>query len=165
MEKITILGTPPAKSNTYNIITLKGKDGKHHSSLGKSPEAKQYEKNFYIQVPAKHRKADIREDFGIIINEVLPTRGHDIDNPLKIILDSLQKSGVIHNDNLCRAMVVSKYKGKGKIDYQILPLEFFAGLNKLIAIIQGGGNETESLAIIQRMQYIYDNSTKTKTNG
>ena len=102
-ERITIHGKTPSKSNCYRIITLKGR-----GSLAKTKALKQYEKDFYIQLPPKYRGIDITDYFSIEVDVFYPSQRADLDNSLKIILDCLQKEKVIRNDNKCTKIVANK---------------------------------------------------------
>lgn len=119
--KATILGSTPSKSNCYIIITKKGKNGKIHGSLAKSSAIKKYEDNFYIQLPPNMRGLDIAGYFELEIDVYYPTERADLDNSLKIVLDCLQKSKTIRNDNKCIRIVANKAKDpdKPRIEFKI----------------------------------------------
>ena len=89
MDKITIIGKCPAKSNSYLIIKRGG-----HSSLGKSKVLVAYEKSFYLQLPPKYRNINIQGFFEFYIDVFYPTKANDLDNCLKIVLDCLQKENL-----------------------------------------------------------------------
>lgn len=110
-----ILGNTPSKSNCYKIIKL----GKH-SSLAKTPALKKYEDNFYMQV-GKYRGAMIDEFFEFEIDVYYPSNRADLDNSLKVVLDCLQRSKVIKNDNKCTKIVARKFidKNNPRIEFTI----------------------------------------------
>ena len=103
MEKVTITGKCPAKSNSYRIIKRGG-----HSSLAKSKVLKNYENSFYLQLPPSQRGRNIQGFFEFYIDVYYPTKANDLDNCLKIVLDCLQKARVIKNDNNCLKIVANK---------------------------------------------------------
>ena len=90
MEKVTITGKCPAKSNSYLIIKRGG-----HGSLAKSKVLKNYENSFYLQLPPSQRERNIQGFFEFYIDVYYPTKANDLDNCLKIVLDCLQKARVI----------------------------------------------------------------------
>lgn len=101
--KQIIRGTCPSKSNCYRIV----KHG-NISSLAKTSALIAYEKNFYIQ--CKQRGQTIGGYFEFYIDVFYPNERADLDNSLKVVLDCLQKSGVIKNDNKCIKIVAQKFK-------------------------------------------------------
>lgn len=109
-----ILGNTPSKSNCYKIINIKG-----HSSLGKTKALKQYEDSFFIQ--CKSRNAMIDGYFELYLKVFYPTQKSDLDNSLKVVLDSLQKTKTIKNDNKCVKIVAEKYLDKinPRIEFEI----------------------------------------------
>lgn len=115
-----ILGNTPSKSNCYRIITMKGKNGKSHASLAKTSALKKYEDSFYMQV-GKFRGIMIDEYFEFEVDVYYPSNRSDLDNSLKIILDSLQKSKVIKNDNKCTKIIARKFidKENPRIEFKI----------------------------------------------
>ncbi len=137
MKDIVIRGMPPAKSNTYKIVTLKGKDGKVHSSMAKSKEAKVYETSFWAQLPPTVRNKNIDSNFGLLLDVFFETKRSDLDNSLKIILDCLQQNKVIKNDNRCEYILARKFTGyKGKIKFSILSVRFFELMFEIIDILK-----------------------------
>jgi len=103
VDTITITGKCPAKSNSYRIIKIGG-----HGSLAKSGVLKNYERNFYLQLPPSWRGKDIQGFFEFYIDVYYPTKANDLDNCLKVVLDCLQKAKVIKNDNNCLKIVANK---------------------------------------------------------
>jgi Holliday junction resolvase RusA-like endonuclease len=101
----TIHGTPPSKSNCYKIVTINGK-----STLAKSKALTGYEKNFFIQ--CRNRGKGIDQYFQVFGKVFYPNQRADLDNSLKVILDCLQKCGVIKNDNKCISLQFEKYLDK-----------------------------------------------------
>lgn len=111
----TILGNPPSKSNSYKIITING-----HGSLAKTQPLKKYEEAFFWQV-GEIRGKMIEVPFEFYIDVYFPSNRSDLDNSLKIILDCLQKSKVIKNDNLCSLIFARKFidKNNPRIEFKI----------------------------------------------
>ena len=139
MKDIVIRGLPPSKSNTYKIITLKGKNGKNHSSLGKSQDAKQYEKSFWVQLPRELRNKNIESEFGLMVDVFFERANNDLDNVLKIILDCLQQDGnrVIKNDNKCHYILARKFTGyQPKIKFSLLSPRAFELLFEFLELIK-----------------------------
>lgn len=91
----------PSKSNCYRIA---------NNRLFKSKALTEYENKFYIQ--CKNRGANIREYFEIEIDVFYPSERSDLDNSLKILMDSLQACGVIKNDNKCTRITAQKFVDK-----------------------------------------------------
>ena len=116
----TILGNTPSKSNCYRIISMRGKNGKGHSSLAKTSALKKYEDSFYMQV-GKYRSAMIDQYFDFEIDVYYPSNRSDLDNSLKVVLDCLQKSKVIKNDNKCTQILARKFIDKlnPRIEFKI----------------------------------------------
>ena len=114
----TITGQPPSKSNTYKIITLSG-----HGSLAKTPGLKSYENAFYMQV-GKYRNLMIEGFFELHLRVYFATMSHDLDNSLKIILDCLQYTKTIKNDNKCVKIVAEKFIDKSypRIEFRIVEI-------------------------------------------
>ena len=116
----TILGQCPSKSNSYKIITVRGKDGLH-GSLCKTDKLIEYEKSFYLQCN-NYRKLNIKGLFELHIDVYFTSNSHDLDNCLKIILDCLQKIEAIKNDNNCVKIIAAKYidKTKPRIEFSLV---------------------------------------------
>ena len=116
----TIHGNTPSKSNCYKIITI-GKGLKKHSSLAKTKALKQYEQDFYIQLPPTLRNLDINSYFEFEIDVFYPSQRADLDNSLKVVLDCLQHSKTIRNDNKCVRIVANKALDKinPRIEFKI----------------------------------------------
>jgi Holliday junction resolvase RusA-like endonuclease len=123
--KTTILGNAPSKSNCYKIITFTGKLGKSHASLAKTKAMKAYEDNFYIQLPANLRNQLISGYFEFYIDVYYPSQRSDLDNSLKVVLDCLQKSKAIKNDNKCVKIVAQKFldKERPRIEFEIVEID------------------------------------------
>lgn len=113
--KQVIHGICPSKSNCYKIITL----GKH-ASLGKTRAMKAYEDSFYIQCN-QYRNANITGYFELHIDVYYPNERADLDNSLKVVLDSLQRVKAIPNDNKCVLIVARKFKDikEPRIEFEI----------------------------------------------
>lgn len=97
--KQTILGQPPSKSNTYKIVVKPSKFGKSHGSLAKTDALKSYEESFFMQCSL--RRMNISKRFKLTVDVFFMSDRPDLDNSLKVILDSLQACGAIKNDRLC----------------------------------------------------------------
>lgn len=119
-ERITILGNTPSKSNCYKVIKINGV-----GSLGKTGRLKQYEKDFFIQIPPKYRRLDITGYFEFEIDVFYPSQRADLDNSLKVVLDCLQKAKVIRNDNKCVRIVANKAldKNNPRVEFVIKKVE------------------------------------------
>ena len=117
--KATILGNVPSKSNCYKIVTFNG-----HASLAKTKGLKDYEANFYIQLPPSMRNALISSYFEFHVDVFYPSQRSDLDNSLKVVLDCLQKAKVIKNDNKCVRIVANKAldKNNPRIEFEIVPV-------------------------------------------
>lgn len=94
MEKATIYGKIPSKSNCYKVITICG-----HSSLGKTKAIKEYEKAFFLQCPIRGKM--ISEYFKLDVDVYYQNMQPDLDNCFKVLLDCLQQCKAIKNDRYC----------------------------------------------------------------
>lgn len=115
MSKQVIYGQVPSKSNCYRIITQNG-----HGSLCKTKALHQYEKDFYIQCN-QYRNKNIEGYFEFYIDVYYPNQKSDLDNAMKVVLDSLQKVNAIKNDNKCVKIVANKFldKNNPRIEFEI----------------------------------------------
>lgn len=115
---ITIQGNTPSKSNCYRIITIAG-----HSHLGKTPALESFEKSFYWQCPV--RNLNIAKQFEFHVRVFYPSMRSDIDNSLKVLLDCLQHTKTIKNDNLCVKVVAEKFidKDNPRVEFKIVTIE------------------------------------------
>ncbi len=98
-----IYGTPPSKSNSYRVITIKG-----HGSLAKTDAMKRYERDFYMQC-GTYRNRNIKNFFELYLDVYLPSQRQDLDNILKGCLDCLQSCKAIANDRYCVKIVAQKF--------------------------------------------------------
>ena len=116
---ITIKGNVPSKSNCYKIITIS-----RHSSLGKSKALKQYEDSFFMQC-GHYRNLNISTYFEFHARVYYPSMRSDIDNSLKILLDCLQRTKTIKNDNLCVKVVAEKFidKENPRVEFHLVTVE------------------------------------------
>lgn len=117
--RIIIPGQTPAKSNCYKIITRN-----NHSSLAKQPVLKAYEEAFVWRCPLRGTKDKplINVPFKIHLDVYFRSKANDVDNCLKIVLDTLQHCcHVIRNDNLCAEIHVRKFVDKNfpRIEFEI----------------------------------------------
>jgi Holliday junction resolvase RusA-like endonuclease len=94
MINFTIRGAVPSKSNCYRIIKIN-----KHGSLAKSKGLKVYEKMFFLQVPDYTRGLLLTGLLKAKIAVYYTSNRLDLDNSAKILLDCLQASKVIKNDN------------------------------------------------------------------
>lgn len=101
----TIAGNVPSKSNCYKVISIAG-----HSSLGKTKALREYERNFFIQCGV--RGLNISDYFVFHCRVFYPSQRSDLDNSLKVLLDCLQATKTIRNDNLCVGIHAEKYVDK-----------------------------------------------------
>lgn len=115
----TIDGTVPSKPNQYKVVILNG-----HGSIAKQKGLKEYEDKFYMQVGA-YRNLHIKELFEFHCRVYYPSMRSDIDNSLKIVLDCLQKTCTIENDNRCIKIVAEKFidKARPRIEFRIITIK------------------------------------------
>ena len=111
-ETQVIYGSCPSKSNCYMIA------GK---CLIKTKALKAYEDSFFIQCNL-YRNANIEGYFEIYVDVYYPNQRSDLDNAMKVILDSLQRVKAIPNDNKCVKIVAQKFldKDKPRIEFRIV---------------------------------------------
>jgi len=114
---VTITGQAPAKSNQYRIVSING-----HSSLAKQHSLKKYEESFYWQLPGTYRNLMIECPFELHIRSYFTSMSNDIDNILKVVLDILQYTKTIKNDNRCCKIVAEKFidKQNPRIEFKIV---------------------------------------------
>lgn len=112
-----IPGQVPSKSNLYKVITLNG-----HGSLAKQKALKTYETAFYWHLPGQYRNLGINGPFELYIRVYFTTLSHDLDNSLKVVLDCLQYTKTIKNDNKCAKIVAEKFidKDNPRIEFKIV---------------------------------------------
>lgn len=115
----TIKANVPSKSNCYRIITLNG-----HGSLAKTKALKDYENTFFMQC-GNYRNLNIDKYFEFYCKVYYPSMRTDLDNSLKILLDSLQKCKSIKNDNLCVKVVAEKFidKDNPRVEFKIITID------------------------------------------
>lgn len=110
MKKV-IFGTVPSKSNSYAIA---------HKRIYKTKPLKDYERSFSLQIGELANKAlDCFFDFEVDV--YYPSMRADLDNSLKIILDCLQQTNTIANDNKCLSVLARRFKDKEnpRIEFKI----------------------------------------------
>ena len=114
---VTIPGQAPSKSNSYKVITLYG-----HGSLAKQAALKKYEQSFYWHLPGEYRNLGINTPFEFYIRVYFTSMSHDLDNSLKCVLDCLQYTKTIKNDNKCAKIVAEKFidKDNPRIEFRIV---------------------------------------------
>lgn len=106
---LTIHGKVPAKSSARMIVKNR-RTGK--TWVISSPEVKQYERDFARQITGAHRLGlgkKSRLEVGVIV--YTDSLRQDIDSFPKVILDELQRNGVIHNDNRIDNLAVLRRVG------------------------------------------------------
>ena len=117
--KAIIKGVPVSKSNSYRIITING-----HGSLTKTTAMKKYEEAFLWQVGAI-RDLMINGLFEFHIDVYFPSKRSDLDGCLKAVMDCLQKSKTITNDNNCCLIHARKFidKENPRIEFKIVTID------------------------------------------
>lgn len=117
IQKQTIYGQPPSKSNSYKIITIGG-----GSRLGKTTVLSNYEKSFFMQCGL--RGANISKRFRMDVDVYFASDRPDLDNSLKIVLDCLQSCKAIKNDRLCAEIHARKLIDKlnPRIEFALIEL-------------------------------------------
>ena len=112
----TIIGKVPSKSNLYKVSANRGK-----AIMYKSKVLKDYEKSFYAQLQPEYRNLLIDTYFDFYIKVYYNTMRSDLDNALKIVLDCLQASRVIKNDNKCMKIEAHKIiNEKARIEFKLI---------------------------------------------
>lgn len=124
----TVLRQVPSKSNCYRIITLEKRVSPtkkiSHASLAKTAALKAFEQTFYMQC-GKYRNLNIDGFFEFHCRVFYPSIRSDIDNSLKCLLDCLQMTKSIKNDNLCVKVVAEKFVDKvnPRVEFKIVTVE------------------------------------------
>jgi len=106
-NKQIILGHVPSKSNSYKVIKIKG-----HGSLAKTDILLNYEKAFFFQ--CSHYRNKMIGLFEIEVDFFFRSMASDLDGGFKIIMDCLQNSRAIKNDNQCVRIVAQKFVDKDR---------------------------------------------------
>ena len=116
---VTIEGQVPSKANNYKVVYYNG-----HPSLGKEESVKKYETAFYWLMPPAMRNLEIDKPFEFYIRVYFTSVSHDLDNSLKTVLDCLQYTKTIRNDNKCAKIVAEKCvdKARPRIEFRIVEL-------------------------------------------
>lgn len=115
----TVKGNTPSKSNCYRII-----NSGQHASLCKTDALERYEESFYMQV-GKYRNLGIDSLFEFHVRVYYPSMRSDLDNSLKCLLDCLQHTRTITNDNRCIKVVAEKFidKADPRVEFRIVTVE------------------------------------------
>ena len=115
----TVIGQAPSKSNSYRIIFIDG-----HPSLKKTPATEAYEKSFFWQV-GDYRNLKIKGAFELYIRVFFSSMRNDLDNSLKAVLDCLQYTNTISNDNQCCKIIAEKFVDKlsPRIEFKIVTID------------------------------------------
>ena len=110
-----IRGNVPAKANNYKIS---------RGRMYKDSSVKEYELMFKVQC-RKYRYKKISKPFKLTIDVHFSNPKSDLDNALKTVLDCLQFSEAITNDNLCFQINAKKFidKKNPRIAYCIEVIE------------------------------------------
>lgn len=103
MVKEIIYGQVVSKANNYQIGD--SSSGKH---IIKSHELRDYERSFFQQCTI-YKDRLIAKPFRLKIEVYESSCRYDLDNALKTILDCLQYSKAITDDNLCVGIQASKH--------------------------------------------------------
>jgi len=103
------------------VITRKSKEGRTYGSLAKETKLIKYENSFFIQLPPALRGLMIEGFFEFYVDVFYPSQRSDLDGCLKIILDCLQATKTIKNDNKCVKIVAQKAvdKDNPRIEFEI----------------------------------------------
>ena len=114
----TVFGHIPSKANNYKVIYKGG-----HPSIGKSASVTLYEQSFFLQV-GKYRNLMICGFFELYVRVYFETSSPDLDNGLKALLDCLQYTKTIKNDNKCVKIVAEKFidKNNPRIEFRIVEI-------------------------------------------
>lgn len=103
MERETIYGQVVSKANNYQV----GNDKHGQRYIIKSEAIRAYERSFMEQCNVyKGRMIDCYFTLYVAVYE--SSVRYDLDNALKTILDCLQMTRAITDDNLCRKIVAEK---------------------------------------------------------
>ena len=119
IDWVVVPGQIPAKANNYKIVYYDG-----HASLGKENSIKKYETDFYWHLPATVRNLEINRPFEFYVRVYFTTVNHDLDNALKTLMDCLQYTKTIKNDNKCAKIVAEKCvdKDNPRVEFRIVEL-------------------------------------------
>ena len=115
---VTIPGNVPSKSNCYRIVKVKGT-----MTIGKTDALESYEMSFFWQCPI--RNLNISKQFEFYARVFYPSMRSDIDNSLKVLLDCLQHTKTLKNDNLCVKVVAEKFvdKNNPRVEFKIVTID------------------------------------------
>lgn len=116
----TIFGQIIPKSNNYVTVSNKP-NGKRR--LIKSDETRAYEKSFILQC-RKYKNRMIHDPFRLYCVVYQRSKRFDLDNSLKTILDCLQYTKSITDDNLCVEIVAKKRvdKKNPRLEFALQPV-------------------------------------------
>jgi len=114
-----IHGKVPSKSNCYRITS-----GGKFPRLYKTKELHDYERSFKFQL-RHHKGLKIATRFKLVLDVFYPSRRADLDNALKVVLDSLQTCEAIDNDRHCVEIHARRHldKQNPRIEFELIPLE------------------------------------------
>lgn len=110
----TIYGKVPSKSNCYKVACRGG-----YAKMYKGKDLKLYEAAFASQIKTPNKP--ICGAFSLELDTYYPSKRADLDNGLKIVLDSLQSNGVIENDRNCVEIIARRHvdKDNPRIEFSI----------------------------------------------
>lgn len=92
--------------------------------MAKQDALKKYEDSFYMQV-GDYRNLNIKGYFEFHCRVFHTSMRPDLDNALKVLLDCLQKTKTIENDNKCVKIVAEKFIDKlnPRVEFKIVTIE------------------------------------------
>ena len=116
----TILGQVPSKSNSYLAVP----DSEGGRRIIKNERVREYERNFAKQCRVYRNKYRSRP-FKLLLKVFESSVRYDLDGAFKAILDCLQYSKAIKDDNLCVEIKAEKKidKSQPRIEYALIELE------------------------------------------
>lgn len=115
------LDWPPSINNYYTNARIKGKPRRVLTS-----KARKYRADALWQIKAQGVK-DVLVGFVQVHIRLYPHKSvrhlYDVDNRIKCLLDILQHSGIIENDNKVKRLVVEEAGVGGTVEIFVAPLE------------------------------------------
>ena len=122
--KFVIFGNPPSKSNGYKVIAVPNGKGGFRGSLCKTDRLVAYEKSFALQVRPSMR-VGLSMPLTVRLTVFFSSRRPDLDGAFKILLDCLQKNGIIENDRLIHQIQAVKKldKKSPRVVFEIEPYQ------------------------------------------
>ena len=107
-----IQGNIPSKSNNYRLS---------RGRMFKDAKVKRYEELFALQC---RKNKPITGKFKLEVTVYFKNAKSDLDNALKTLLDCIEKTGLISNDNKCYEIVAKKQVDikKPRVEFEIIEL-------------------------------------------